>query len=335
MKFHGLLVLRDEIDVVEECLEHLLSWLDYLYVMDLGSTDGTWKKIREMAKSDDRIVLYGSEPVVYNDALRSFMFDRFRDRFESGDWICKVDADEFYEVTPPEFVDRYLEKHETAIWLQWYFFRLTQQEVAAYEDGKIDIIEDRKQSICSRRKYYKITEHAEPRSFRYRKSMKWSEHNAFPYNAGLVAKMRIPIKHFPHRDPLQMKARYALRSAMMNINPDATGSHWKLKDWTEDVIDTTTSADESLSRCSGLASVAGHTSGGLLLANDDSEFPATPMDNQLPGPAKRLALRFAYACIVPLLDLIRRPYDKDATVDLIPQEITDHLMLVESEVLHD
>ena len=43
MRFHGMMLLRDERDIIVQNLTHLLTWINALYVLDLGSTDGTWK----------------------------------------------------------------------------------------------------------------------------------------------------------------------------------------------------------------------------------------------------------------------------------------------------
>src|SRR5262249_52411384 len=143
MRFHGLMLLRDEEDIIDECLTHLSSQLDSLYIYDLGSTDATWDIVQQHAARDKRIVPAIYQPTVYNDTLRCMLFDRFREKFEPGDWVMKIDSDEFYEITPRNFVEQQLTRYETAVYLQWYFFRLTDREVAEYERGN-DILEDRK-----------------------------------------------------------------------------------------------------------------------------------------------------------------------------------------------
>src|SRR6267142_3346994 len=104
MRFHGLMLVRDEEDILPQCLDHLLTWIDGLYVMDLGSTDATWDIVHSYAAKDRRVFPLLSEPIIYGEGVRSFLFARFRDRFANGDWIMKVDADEFYHIPPPEFV---------------------------------------------------------------------------------------------------------------------------------------------------------------------------------------------------------------------------------------
>src|SRR5437762_68452 len=47
--FHALLPVRDEGDIIRQCLEHLLVWADSVYIFDTGSVDDTWEIAREIA----------------------------------------------------------------------------------------------------------------------------------------------------------------------------------------------------------------------------------------------------------------------------------------------
>lgn len=147
MKFHGLMLVRDEEDILAQTLTHLLTWIDELYVLDLGSTDSTWQILRAFADRDRRITLHSTSPIVYHDGLRCMLFDAYRHRFKNGDWIMKIDADEFYHILPPEFVRNRLRRGETCVHLSWYFFRLTSKEIADYESGAVDVAADRHKPI--------------------------------------------------------------------------------------------------------------------------------------------------------------------------------------------
>jgi hypothetical protein len=67
--------------------------------------------------------------------------------------------------------------------------------------------------------------------------MRWPAAVSFPYNAGLVATARLPIRHYPHRDPDQLERRCRLRAVMMGEatnranwrRPDA--HHWSTGHW--------------------------------------------------------------------------------------------------------
>ena len=64
------MLLRDEQDIIVQNLTHLLTWIDALYILDLGSTDGTWDVVQDFASRDKRIVPFKSSPIIYNDNLR-------------------------------------------------------------------------------------------------------------------------------------------------------------------------------------------------------------------------------------------------------------------------
>jgi hypothetical protein len=319
MRFHGLMLLRDEIDIIVQNFEHLLSWVDALYILDMGSVDGTWDVVQEYAKKDSRVVPFFSKPIVYDDNLRSMLFNAYRERFEPGDWVMKIDADEFYHVLPPAFVKERLGLLDTAVHLQWYFFRLTTQEVADYESGKVNIDEDRKRAITDRRRYYKISTYAEPRMFRYRRSMRWPETSNFPFNAGFVSRHRIPIRHYPHRDPRQMEMRFRLRAAMMKMKAHA-GGHWKLEDWHKELVDASGASTSQQGKV-GLAGEKGIDTGPLLYWQPNTPLPEQPLQNHVPPPFTRLQQRLVHPLLLPILDRRRKQYDPSYQPVPIPDEI--------------
>jgi glycosyltransferase involved in cell wall biosynthesis len=50
MKIHGLSLVKNESDILQETIYAALDWCDYIYVPDNGSTDGTWELVKELAK---------------------------------------------------------------------------------------------------------------------------------------------------------------------------------------------------------------------------------------------------------------------------------------------
>jgi hypothetical protein len=324
MRYHGLMLLRDEQDIITQNLTHLLGWIDALYILDLGSTDGTWEMVQDFARRDKRIVPFKSAPIIYNDNLRSLLFDQFRDRFAPGDWVMKIDADEFYHIAPATFVQQRLGPLESAVWLQWYFFRLARGEVADYESGKVDVLTDRAHPIEQRRRYFKISEYAEPRMFRYRRGIRWVHDQSVPFNAGLVARERIPIRHYPHRDPLQMQARFNLRAKMMGLRAHA-GGHWKLDDWRAEVVDEQGIADASRGEKRGLSGESGIDTGALHYWEPGTELKEQPMYNHIAPPMHRLVQRIIHPLLLPILDSTRRRYDKSYQPEAIPPEVQKSL----------
>lgn len=321
MRFHGLMLVRDEADIIAQNLRHVLQWADTLTIFDTGSTDGTWEVINEFAKKDSKIKALEHRPVVYGNPLRAYLFDRVRSTFEEGDWVVKVDADEFFRVRPREFVSNYLRESESCVWLQWYFFRLTSREVENYESGDVDLEVDRQRPIEDRRRFYKIPRHSEPRMFRYRHQMRWSAGSSFPHHAGFVARERIPILHYPHRDPMQMQQRYKLRASMKRFGSPA-GPHWACDDWRNDLIICEGDPANSFEQANveeGLASVPDHTSGELMLWRSNTELPRVHYLNHLkPQPIR--FLRFALnKWLLPVADRLQEGFNSDWKPEPISQ----------------
>jgi hypothetical protein len=288
-RYHAVMLVRDESDIIVENLTAALKWADNIFIFDTGSTDGTWELINDLALTDSRVQPVERSAVVFNQILRAYLFHRVRPNFSDGDWVVKLDSDEFFHIAPPDFVREHLAADESCVWLQWYFFRLTSAEVDAYEQGQLDLLIDRRRSITDRRRYYKLPLHSEPRMFRYRETMKWSERGYFPHHAGFVAKTRIPIRHYPHRDPIQMQNRYALRSSMKRGGSPA-GRHWINQDWRNDVIawDGGSLADayERSPDGVGLSAAAGHTDGPLYYWAPGTDLPFVRSQSHT-GPAYR------------------------------------------------
>src|SRR5437867_3525719 len=111
------MLVRDEEDILPQCLDHVLKWIDAVYVLDLGSRDMTWDIVQDYAAKDKRVVPLLSQPIIHGEGVRSFVFEKYRHLFREGDWIVKLDADEFYHITPQEFVRDRLRLGETAVYL--------------------------------------------------------------------------------------------------------------------------------------------------------------------------------------------------------------------------
>lgn len=303
MQIHALFAVRDEADIVAQCLQHAANWCDYIYVYDTGSTDGTWDIVHDLARCLKQVVPYKQEAVWFHDGLRAVIFDRYRERARDGDWFVRLDADEFYPVSPRHFIVYDLRAGETAVWNQTYEFRLTQQEALAYRTSR-DVLEDRTRSIISRRRYYIPLNYSEPRMFRYRTSMRWPPTAYFPRHAGFVARNRIPVLHYPHRDPVQMRMRFALRSVMREhmrkIDPGA-GRHWDEGDWRSLLIDAYDPR--------------------LFYWQPQTALPRYSCQTHLPSPSKRLLQTILYRVLVHAADHVHSGYPAHFEPTPLPHEV--------------
>lgn len=298
-KFIALLPVRDEGDIIRECLTHALGWADRIFVYDTGSLDDTYDIVQDMAKVDDRIRPIGSEPVYYNEnRVRGLLFDAARSDLRDGDWFLRIDADEFHHVRPQDFVSSEVRPGEGVVYHQYYDFQLTRTEAKALEtDDSIDA--ERARPIAERRRAYTVSVYAEPRMCRYRSSMRWPVEVSFPYNAGLVARERLPIRHYPHRDPLQLERRCKLRAIMMADRENRTNwsrpdaHHWSVEEWQSFVV------EDDATR--------------LQRWEPNTELPEIRQTNHLATGRRRLAQRALYALSVPrALDMTRNAWSDDA-----------------------
>ena len=86
--FHALLQVRDEGDIIGQCLKHMLEWVDAVYVFDTGSVDETWDIINEIAAKDSRIKPLKQDNVYYSEnLLRGWLFHQARQKMRDGAWF--------------------------------------------------------------------------------------------------------------------------------------------------------------------------------------------------------------------------------------------------------
>jgi len=297
--YHGILLTRDDEDILDECIAHALSWCDHLYIYETGSFDRTWDIVQAWVAKDSRVQAFHFEggQALMESGLRGYVFEHFRGNMSDGDWIAQVDSDEFYHVSPREFVAANLQPHETGVANLTYEFRLLESEAAAWDRADETML-DRQRPIEERRRHYNILAHTEPRMFRYRHRMQWPPHVAYPYNAALFSRARIPVRHYPQRDPVQLKRRWALRRILAS-RADPSWKHWQHEDWRE------------LLARDGAADLF-YWQKGEALQSDPHPPRSTPQ-------LKRLAQSVVHSGIMRFLDITRPRFP----VDFLPQRLPD------------
>ena len=193
---------------------------------------------------------------------------------------------------------------------QYYDFRFTESEATAWERGD-ETLADRKRPIEDRGGHYTVSVYAEPRLCRYRETMQWPETVSFPFNAGFVARERLPIRHYPHRDPVQLRRRCRLRAIMMADAenrrnwPRPEQHHWSKADWRKFV------APDDLP--------------DLQYWEPGSELPLVHQTNHLAGAHVRALQRLGHGLALSILDRRRRPFSPSAHPQPISPEIIAQL----------
>ena len=101
MQVHGLLVARNEADIIRtNVLYHLSLGLDRLLVVDNGSSDGTDRVLRELGK-DPRVRWTRDEGLFYHGQIAT---ELAREAYREGaDWVVPIDADEFWHAPDGNF----------------------------------------------------------------------------------------------------------------------------------------------------------------------------------------------------------------------------------------
>jgi glycosyltransferase involved in cell wall biosynthesis len=203
MKILSIMCVKNEGDIIEECLREASRWSDRIFIYDGASTDGTWEKVQEMA--NDIVVPSMQDNRVWNDWLRAEIFEKHRHEARDGDWWCRLDADEFYIDNPREFLYRIHPMHHS-VWGLNFDYYLTEEHLEAMKDGEapagISPLEYLRHYWCK---------YCEPRFFRYRPGLVWPPRNSAPAHAGLVSPELIRFKHIPYRSPNQITRRLRQR----------------------------------------------------------------------------------------------------------------------------
>lgn len=231
MKIFAIMLVKNEADIVKSVILDAKKWADRIFIMDNGSTDGTWEICKSLA--DNIVVPWKQDFRPYSNGLRADVFNNFRNESADGDWWCfKLDADEFYYDNPKEFLARVPKKY-SLVAKKSLDYVLTKQDVETYSfTGNFE--KDKKHIT-----HLKNTCWSEPRFFRYRKSLKWefAETSHYPKYAGLLCPDLILVKHYQFRSPSQMQARLDLRNSLSNKKNGIAFTHVKQTDWHELLAD--------------------------------------------------------------------------------------------------
>lgn len=229
-KIHAICLVKDEIDVIGQSLGAALSWCDYIYVYDNGSTDGTWEFVQRLANKHQGIIPFKQDAKTFHNGMRSEVFNHFRKNASRGDWWCILDADEFYVDDPKLFLAKVPSAYGVvcSASLQYYFtdhdWELFQQSPDLYAD---DVPVEKKL------RYY-LNNWSELRFFRHYDHLSWSNERSSPRNLPPVCPVRICLKHYQYRSPQQMEKRLALR-----FGSPRPFVHEVQRNWQATVLDTT------------------------------------------------------------------------------------------------
>ncbi len=203
MKIFAISVIKNEADIIKDNLLDASKWADKIFVLDNGSTDNTWEIVKSLAS--DKIIPWKSENKPFYDGIRGEVFNEFRHLASEDDWWCfRLDADEFYEDNPVDFLTKVSQRcHFVAT--DTIHFWITKEDVL--ENMLTDNSSDNLKNI----RYYERKTWTEARFFRHRKYMVWAAGDELPRHMGVLSSRRIKVRHYQYRSLQQIVQRITVR----------------------------------------------------------------------------------------------------------------------------
>ena len=229
MKLFGIMLVKDEADIVETVLRENKAFFDRIFVLDNGSTDGTWEIVQRLAS--ETIVPWKQDFAEYSNSLRSTVFEAFRHESEPGDWWCyKMDADEIYAQNPRTFLSGVPRQYHT-VFKRSIDYVITERDLHEHEFTG-DFAVDREFL-----RYFRPVAYTEPRFFRYRRRLKWPKHENAPRRMGIPYPEPITVKHFQWRSPGQIQKRLEIRHQVRRDGAAGQFRHIRQTNWREVIED--------------------------------------------------------------------------------------------------
>jgi glycosyltransferase involved in cell wall biosynthesis len=224
MRIHSVCLVKNESDVIAQSLTAAAEWSDFIYVLDNGSTDGTWEQVLDLSCRLRQVVPFRSDDRPFDDNLRAEIFREYRRQSSPGDWWCKLDADEFYIDSPREFLARVPAAYDN-VWSASFQYYLTEKDMVRFVENPALYGDD--VPVGEKCRYY-LNNWSELRFFKYSDRLTWSTYvpdllmRAYP--------QRIRLKHYQYRSPQQIERRLLTRQPAMQRGIFPHEANWKWAD---------------------------------------------------------------------------------------------------------
>ncbi|NYE35783.1 hypothetical protein F4692_000887 [Nocardioides cavernae] len=211
----AVMLVRDEEDIVGSTLDHLLAQgVAGIIVADHGSTDDTWRVLRQAATRDGRVhVLRDAEPGFYQGAKTSYLARR---AFLAGaDWVVPVDADEHWYAVDDDLATYFGAQTADVVWADMHEVFPATADGTARPDAAVQV----------------ETEHGAVAKVAFRaRPWVWvgeGNHTIRGWSGDRVADLR--ILHYQYRSIAQFRAKNRRGveglSRTTGLSADV-GSHW-------------------------------------------------------------------------------------------------------------
>ena len=208
MRIHALCVVKNEADIIQYTLTQAAQWATNIFVLDNGSTDGTWEIVQHLGKDEKKIVPWKQCYEPFYKGIRRELYNQFKDIAKPGDWWChRLDADEIYESYPGEFLKK-VPKYYDYVAKKSIDYVLTHEDLSA-----INFESNSFEEVISRIRHVLPYAWIEKRFFRHKSNAVWKEDDEVIQLAGMVCPKTIPVRHYQYRSPQQIQRRLDTRMA--------------------------------------------------------------------------------------------------------------------------
>ncbi len=213
----GIMLIRNENDILREVLSEHVKFCDHIYVLD-GTTEdpGTSKSICTSFPKVSHFTedeLPSVYPIPIRDGCRQFLIDKAREKFGEKGWFVLLHGDEIFVDRPDDIIRKYRGLFDMLTLDNVLFFVHKEQE-----PFKLDPLKKVQDQI----RWHAGPGSPELRILRNKPGTRYDirqHHDLAPKGMGMNYKTTYKIKHYPYRDPEQQQKRAADRTEVTNWSP--------------------------------------------------------------------------------------------------------------------
>ena len=221
----AILIVKNEDDILNIVITHLLTFCETIYVLDNGSTDTSIEILREL---DGRGVVYlGSIRVPFFDNLRNWVWQIVKGDAKDNDWWLFADADEFYAQDVVKFLNNVPIEYGVVLKAQIYPIPIRSQR---------DSFANQKNWDPEFYTHYFQSTWVEPRFLRHTKRLSINSENLTFSHARAIFPVPLKLIHYNWRTVDQVGKRITTRRALRGTSK--TDFSHMFEDAWEDVLDS-------------------------------------------------------------------------------------------------